>query len=89
MRERVITVAYRLVHGNAKQFAYCGAKLYGARKRKDGKYTYRPIRTLGPDRRSPRLAFDDAKHFCKKMHLGFQENIRLGVEVKSNGFGNS
>jgi hypothetical protein len=81
MRESVITVAYRIVHGNAKQYRYVGAKLYRARKRKDGVYTYRPHAILGPDRRSERLAMLDAKKFCKKMKYGFQPNVRLGTLV--------
>lgn len=80
MRESVITVAYRIVHGNAKNYRYVGAKLYRARKRKkDGIYTYRPHAILGPSRRSERLAYNDAKAFCKKMKYGFEPNVRLGT----------
>ena len=81
MRKSVITVAYRIVRGKAKKFQYWGAKLYRTRKRKDGIYTFRPCRELGTDRRSYKLACQDAKTYCRKMKYGFYPNIRLGSHV--------
>jgi hypothetical protein len=82
MKEKTITIAYRITHGKAKQYSYVGAKLYRAKQRKDGVYTWRPVKELGPDRRSYNLAFNDAKAFSKKMHIAYMPGIRLGSLVK-------
>lgn len=76
-----MTVAYRIVHGRAKHYRYWGAKYYRIRKRKkDNVYTFRPIREYGPDRRSYRLAVEDAKFWARKLKIGFDHNIRLGTK---------
>jgi len=79
MRKQVITVAYRIVHGNAKNYSYWGAKSYRLKMRKDGIYTYRPGKEYGPDRRSYKLAIQDAKQWAAKLHVAYEPNIRLGT----------
>jgi len=83
MTEKVMTVAYRVVHGKAKNYRYWGAKYYRSRrqKKRDGEWTWRPIREYGPDRRSYQLAIKDAKEVAKKKKIGFTDGIVLGVKV--------
>lgn len=78
----VITVAYRQVQGNAKNYQYWGAKRYGSSiRQKDGLLTYRPSYIIGADRRSYRLATMDAQKAAAELGLPFVENVRLGTLV--------
>ena len=75
---KVVTVAYRIVRGAAKAYPYYGGKVYAARYRRDGVPTFRPVREVGPDRRSERLAHKDAQEFAQANRLPFLPRIRLG-----------
>lgn len=73
----VVTVAYRIVPG--AHYPYVGAKIYRAQYRQDGVPTYRPVREVGPDRRSERLAIVDAQQAAARHCLPFtRAHIRLG-----------
>lgn len=79
---KAVTVAYRKVRGNAKNYSYCGAKVYQAVSRlSDGVLTWRPLYESGPDRRSTRLACEDAIELSNELKLPFIEGIRLGTVV--------
>lgn len=75
---RIVTVAYRQVHGAAKQYPYNGAKVYEAYVGKDGALKAKPVYEHGPDRRSERLAEEDAIEHAKEKGLPFQHGIRQG-----------
>lgn len=77
---RVVTVCYRVVRGKAKQYPYWGAKVYETAPRKsDGLLTFRPVEELGPNRRSERLAYQDAREYAKELGLPFIAGVRLGT----------
>lgn len=76
--QRIVTTAYRIVKGAAKQYPYSGAKVYESYTGKDGALKARPLYEPGPDRRSERLAKEDAISHAKYRNLPFYEGIRLG-----------
>lgn len=76
--QRIVTVAYRQVHGAAKQFPYTGAKVYESYVGKEGHLKARPLYEHGPDRRSERLSEEDAISHAKEKGLPFHHGIRQG-----------
>ena len=82
----VVTVAYRLVKGKAKNYPYTGAKYYYARKRqKDDIMTWRPLYDANtPDRRSKRLALLDAQNKARQHKITYVPGVRLGSFVRHN-----